>query len=83
LTTSIYIVMGWIIIIALKPLLNNLDAAAFKLLLSGGIIYSIGGLVYTIKKPNLFSSFGYHELWHMMVLLGSICHFFMMLFYIT
>jgi hemolysin III len=83
LTTTVYVVMGWVIVIALKPLLANLSWNGFLLLLGGGVIYSIGGVIYTIKKPNLFKNFGYHELWHIFVLGGSICHFLALLFYVA
>lgn len=83
LTTTVYVVMGWIVVIALKPLLQNLPWNGFLLLFAGGIVYSIGGFIYTIKKPNLFKNFGYHELWHVIVLLGSILHYLALLFYIA
>lgn len=83
LTTTVYVVMGWVIVLALKPLLANLSWNGFLLLLGGGIIYSIGGVIYTIKKPNIFKKFGYHELWHIFVLGGSICHFLALLFYVA
>ncbi len=83
LTTTIYIVMGWAIIIALQPLLTNLPRNGFLLLLLGGVVYSIGGVIYTIKKPNLSKHFGYHELWHIFVLLGSFFHFLALLFYVA
>jgi hemolysin III len=83
LTTTVYVVMGWVIVLALKPLLANLSWNGFLLLLGGGVIYSIGGVIYTIKKPNLFKNFGYHELWHIFVLGGSICHFLALLFYVA
>ncbi len=83
LTTSLYIMMGWLIVLAVNPLIANLGHTGFNLILAGGIIYSIGGVFYTIRKPNLSSKFGYHELWHIMVLLGSICHFLVMLLFIA
>lgn len=83
LTTTIYILMGWLILVGLKPLLSNLPLNAFWWLLAGGLIYSIGGVIYTIKKPNLWKNFGYHELWHIFVLLGSACHFIVMFCFIA
>ncbi len=83
LTTTIYIAMGWLIVIAIKPLLANLPPLGFFWLALGGVIYSIGGVIYTIKKPNLFKKFGYHELWHVFVLLGSVCHFVTLFFYVA
>ncbi|GBR77696.1 hemolysin III family protein, partial [Candidatus Termititenax dinenymphae] len=57
LTTSVYIIMGWLIVIGIKPLLANLPFGALVFTVAGGIIYSIGGVIYTIKKPNLFKGF--------------------------
>lgn len=83
LTTSVYILMGWLIIVGLQPLLEKLPLTAFYWLFAGGVIYSLGGIVYTIKKPNLWKYFNYHDLWHVMVLLGSFCHFMVMLLFVA
>ena len=83
LTTTIYILMGWLILVGLKPLLDSLPSGGVWWLLAGGVIYSIGGVIYTVKKPNLLKSFGYHELWHSMVLLGAACHYIAILFYVA
>lgn len=83
LTTSVYILMGWLIIVGLQPLLEKLPLTAFCWLFAGGVIYSLGGIVYTIKKPNLWKYFNYHDLWHVMVLLGSFCHFMVMLLFVA
>ncbi|MDR1454007.1 MAG: hemolysin III family protein [Candidatus Margulisbacteria bacterium] len=82
LTTMVYVLMGWLIIIAVRPLLANLDPGALPPLIGGGVVYSLGGAVYSLKKPNLFKHFGYHELWHVMVLAGSALHFWTMLLYL-
>jgi hemolysin III len=82
-TTLIYILMGWLVLIAFKPLSQNLPAGGIMLLVAGGVIYSIGGVIYTIKKPDLHPKFGYHELWHTLVLLGATCHFLAILFYVA
>ncbi|MDR1997516.1 MAG: hemolysin III family protein [Candidatus Margulisbacteria bacterium] len=83
LTTTVYVLMGWLIVIAMRPLLNNLDPAALPWLVGGGVVYSAGGVIYTLKKPNLSRQFGYHELWHIMVLAGSALHFFALLLYVA
>ena len=75
LTTSIYVGMGWIVLIAVKPLSDSLALSGILLLLSGGLAYTIGGVIYASKKPNLSKHFGFHELWHIFVLLGSLLHF--------
>jgi hemolysin III len=83
LTTLIYIAMGWLIVVAIVPLVQKLPAMGLFWLVLGGVIYSLGGVVYTIRKPDLFKHFGYHELWHTLVLLGSACHFVVIFFYIA
>lgn len=87
LTTSIYIAMGWTVIIAIYPLLRVFSEAnllhSLLWLLAGGIFYTIGGLIYGFKKPNLkFKHFGFHEIFHIFVLLGSACHYWFILHYI-
>ena len=83
LTTSVYVAMGWLIVVGINPLVHNLAPGGLRLLLAGGVIYSLGGVIYTIKKPNFSKHFNYHSLWHVFVLGGSICHYFAMLFYLT
>lgn len=84
-SSVIYIIMGWTCVLAFGPLLNTLSAAAFGWLLAGGIIYTIGAVVYALKLP-LFNSrhkyFGTHEIFHLFVMGGSICHFVFMYCYV-
>ena len=82
ITTLIYIGMGWMVVVAIKPLMDNLDVNGLYLLLAGGLSYSVGGIVYALKKPNISKHFGFHELWHVFVLLGSFCHFLSVLMYV-
>jgi len=82
-TTLIYIGMGWIILIALKPLLETLNPNGIWLLFLGGVVYSVGGIIYALKKPNLSKYFGFHELWHVFVLLGSFFHFLAVYYYVA
>lgn len=74
LSTAMYIAMGWFIIIDIQNLILT-PLAAF-LLIAGGISYTIGGIIYAIKKPNITATFGFHEIFHLFVLLGSILHYF-------
>jgi hemolysin III len=83
LTTAVYILMGWLILAALRPLIIALPAPGIWWLLAGGIIYSIGGVIYTLRGPDLHPKFGYHELWHIMVLMGAACHFVAILKYVA
>lgn len=76
LSTSLYIGMGWIIIFAISPLSNALGFNGTFLLTMGGIIYTIGGLIYGIKPKFLQTKhLGFHEIFHIFILLGSLMHF--------
>jgi len=76
LYTGIYLIMGWIIIFAIYPLYKNLHIYGTYLLLSGGLFYTIGAIIYAIKKPDPIPDlFGFHEIWHIFVILGTFCHF--------
>lgn len=82
ITTLIYVGMGWMVLIALKPLLETLPLNGIYLLIAGGLSYSVGGIVYAIKKPNFSKHFGFHELWHIFVLAGSFFHFLCVLIFV-
>ncbi len=83
LTTSIYVLMGWMIVIAIKPIIAALPSLGINLLLAGGITYSLGGVIYTIKKPNFHNHFNYHDLWHIFVLFGAFLHFLALLLVVS
>lgn len=83
IATSLYILMGWTVIFVIKPVVSYLSLPAILWLLLGGLFYTVGGLIYGLKKPNLtFKNFGFHELFHIFILLGTLCHFVMIYFYI-
>ena len=77
ISTIAYVLMGWIIVIAIKPLLNNLSAEGLAWLLAGGIAYTIGAILYSAKKLKFN-----HAIFHVFVLLGSFCHFIAVFFYV-
>lgn len=85
-SSVLYIAMGWVCIGVFGPLWSVLPHAAFLWLLAGGIIYTIGGVIYALKLP-LFNSrhenFGSHEIFHLFVMGGSICHFIFMYLYVA
>lgn len=85
-SSILYIAMGWVCIFVFGPLWRLLPHAAFLWLLAGGIIYTIGGIIYALKLP-LFNArhefFGSHEIFHLFVMGGSICHFVFMYCYIA
>lgn len=72
LTTALYIIMGWIIVLALKPLAENLSIPGIALLISGGILYTIGGVLYGIEKA--LNNRNYHKIFHVFTLFGSFAH---------
>lgn len=84
LSTSLYLLMGWICIVAVWPLIVTLQTGALLWLLFGGLFYSIGAVIYGIKKPNPFPGiFGFHELFHVLTMMGTASHFLVMYRYIT
>jgi len=74
-STLLYILMGWSIVFRLNELSNSLSPEGIFLLVAGGMFYTIGGVIYALKKPNFSKMFGFHELFHIFVLLGAISHF--------
>ena len=84
-SSVIYIAMGWACIFVFKSLLTDLSTAAFLWLLAGGIIYTIGGVIYGLKL-KIFERFpryfGSHEIFHLFVMGGSLCHFIFMYVYL-
>lgn len=74
-STLLYILMGWLVIIAIKPLFAVLSTPSIVFLVVGGVLYTIGTIFYGWRKLKFN-----HAIWHMFVLGGSVCHFFTMLF---
>ncbi len=80
LYTGIYLLMGWIAVFIVVPLYNAGGARSIIWLLAGGLFYTAGGVIYAIQKPNIFPSWlGFHELFHVFVILGSTAHYVMIL----
>ncbi len=69
-----YIAMGWVIIFAIRPLLNVMNVWSLWLLIGGGVFYTVGVIFYAIKKVKYF-----HSIWHIFTVLGSVCHYFSIL----
>lgn len=81
--TGLYIAMGWTAIFVIKSIITYLNPMGILWLFLGGIVYTTGGVIYGLKKPNLtFKNFGFHELFHIFIMLGSLCHFIMVYFYV-
>ena len=77
LSTLMYVLMGWIIIFVLKPLHNSLAPDGLFWLVLGGVVYTVGAVIYSIKKIPFN-----HAIFHLFVLLGSFCHFVSVYFYV-
>ena len=78
LSTGIYLVMGWLVLTAMRPLLIALPRPAFVLLLAGGLCYTGGAAFYLWKRLPY-----HHAIWHLWVLAGSICHWAAVFFYLV
>ncbi len=77
LSASVYLLMGWLAIFAIKPMVANLPTAGVALLVAGGVAYTIGVPFYVFKRAPYF-----HMVWHLWVLLGSALHFFAVLLFV-
>ena len=77
-----YILMGWLVVIAWVPLVRVLPEGGIFWLVLGGIFYTVGAAILNIKRFNFSPKFGAHEIWHLFVMAGSFCHFWMMLKYV-
>ena len=85
-SSILYIGMGWACVTAFPSLLSDLPRTAFYWFLAGGILYTVGGVIYALKLPAFnarHKNFGTHEIFHLFVLGGSICHYIAIYFYIA
>ena len=76
-STLMYVFMGWIIVFAIKPLMDNMSSEGLFWLFAGGVAYTTGAVIYSIKKIPFN-----HAIFHLFVLLGSFCHFVSVYFYV-
>ena len=84
LSAVIYLVMGWLCIIAIQQMLTQLPAGALIWLLVGGIAFTLGAIVYATKAFNFFpGKFGSHEVWHIFVIVGALAQFIAIAFYVA
>ncbi len=83
LSTGLYLLMGWLAVIAVGPMMQTLPVGGLAWLVVGGLFYSVGALVFIFERPDFYPGLlGHHELWHMLVLAGSVSHFLLLLFYV-
>jgi hemolysin III len=74
-STALYVIMGWLVVIAFVPLIKSISPGKISLLAAGGVTYTLGAVIYATKWPRFkFPHFGFHELFHVFVMGGSACH---------
>ena len=84
-SSILYIGMGWTCLLALGTIFRNMDPTGFAFLFVGGLIYTIGGVIYALKLPvfdRLPKNFGNHEIFHLFVMAGSLCHYIVIYSYV-
>jgi hemolysin III len=84
LNAAIYLVMGWLSLAAIKEIMATMPAGALVWMILGGIFFTLGAVVYIAEKPNFWPGiFGFHEIWHVFVILGCASHFVLIAYYIA
>ncbi|MDP9465419.1 MAG: hemolysin III family protein [Actinomycetota bacterium] len=84
LFTAVYVVVGWSAAVGFSQLSRNLGGAGFGLVLGGGLLYTIGAVVYAIKRPDPWPRvFGFHEIFHLFTIAGAGCHLAAIAFYVV
>lgn len=82
-STAFYLLIGWIAVIPFARLVNGLPPGALALIIAGGLAYTVGAVIYGTKRISLCTNkFGFHEIFHVFVLMGTTLHFLMVFFYI-
>lgn len=79
--TALYLALGWAIAFDFGVVLS-MPSPAVELLAAGGLSYTVGGIIYILKKPNFSRVLGFHELFHLFVIAGSVCHYLMVMLYV-
>lgn len=83
-STGFYLGMGWMVLVGIYPLVTNLEMGALLWLVAGGLTYSVGAVIYAMRWPDPFPrKFGFHELFHIFVMGGTLCHYIVMYRYIA
>lgn len=78
ITAGVYLVMGWMAVLAVSEISLRMPAAAITWMVIGGLFYSLGAIIYITKKLNFIPGvFGFHEIWHLFVIFGAASHFYL------
>jgi hemolysin III len=81
MTVPLYVAMGWVAVFVLPEILHGAGVAALVLLCAGGLLYSVGGIAYGLRRPNPVPEvFGYHEVFHLCTVVAAICHYIAVMF---
>ncbi len=84
ITAGVYLAMGWLAMAGIREMLLHVPAGALAWLLAGGLLFTFGAVVYITKKPDFVPGvFGFHEIWHVFVVLGCLSHFIVMAAYVA
>ncbi len=84
LTAGIYLAMGWLATAGMREMLIHVPAGALAWLLAGGLLFTVGAAVYISRRPDFVPGvFGFHEIWHVFVILGCLSHFIVMAAYVA
>lgn len=84
LSTATYLAMGYLALVAVVPLARAVSVSGLAWLVAGGVAYTVGALIYSCRRPDPFPGrFGHHEIWHVLVLVGSGCHFAFMVYHVA
>jgi hemolysin III len=84
LSTGTYLAMGYLALVAIVPLARAVSVGGLMWLAAGGIAYTVGAVIYARQRPDPFPGwFGHHEIWHVLVLVGSACHFAFMVYHVV
>ena len=84
ISTATYLAMGYLALVAVVPLARVVPLAGLLWLIAGGLSYTIGAVIYSRQRPDPFPGrFGHHEIWHLLVLAGSACHFAFMVYHVA
>ena len=84
LSTSTYLAMGYLALVAVVPIARAVSFGGLAWLIAGGLAYTIGAVIYARRRPDPFPGrFGHHEIWHLLVIAGSSCHFAFMFYHVA
>jgi hemolysin III len=84
ITAGVYLIMGWLAIMGVQEILRTMPTAAIIWLVIGGLFYSLGAIIYITKFMNFIpGKFGFHEVWHVFVILGALSHYYLIFRFIA